>query len=70
MARIAKNPDDLAQLARELSPEVQERLNEDAAKFLRNARIRSAAEGRKCFVTLAGARAMVEYLFFAEAFDE
>ena len=70
MARIAKNPDDLAQLARELRPEVQEQIEQKAREVLRNIQVRAASEKRKNFVTLAGARAMVEYLFFAEAFDE
>jgi hypothetical protein len=69
MARITKNPDDLAQLARKLKPEIQDELNRRAADFLRNARIRAACEGRKSFLTVASARAVVELFFFAEAFD-
>jgi hypothetical protein len=69
MATITKNPDDLAQIARQLEPEIQEQIEERAVKFLRNARIRAAAENRKCVVTLSGARAVAELVFFAEAFD-
>jgi hypothetical protein len=69
MARITKNPDDIAQLARELRPEVKEQIEQKAREVLRNIQVRAAAENRKNFVTLAGARALAELMFFAEAFD-
>jgi hypothetical protein len=62
MARLSEykqeNEIDLEGFYQELKPEYQDKINAQAAQFMRNSQAMAKRDNRKCIVTSAGAKAV------------